>query len=250
MMETIPTAGSNGLTDKTTPGAKWEFNQAVTDVFDDMLQRSIPEYEAMRLACLEIGSRYVRNRTDIVDIGCSRGRALEPFVARFGLASQKVKCVGIDVSVPMLEASRKLFEKEIQNGQVQILKHDLRTGLPLCDPSLILSVLTLQFTPMEYRFKILDSIYDSLLPGGALILVEKVIGASAEIDSLFVDLYYQLKGENGYSQEAIAAKRSSLEGVLVPLTAEFNVRMLQSVGFRQVDCFYRYLNFAGWVAVK
>lgn len=29
-------------TDKVSPGSKWEFNEEVTQVFDDMLKRSIP----------------------------------------------------------------------------------------------------------------------------------------------------------------------------------------------------------------
>jgi len=65
-----------------------------------------------------------------------------------------------------------------------------------------------------------------------------------------VDVYYQLKARNGYTQEQIQRKRLSLEGVLVPVTARWNEEMMQMVGFRQVDCFWRWMNFAGWVAVK
>ena len=30
------------------PGIKWEFDATVTDCFDDMLTRSIPQYDVMR----------------------------------------------------------------------------------------------------------------------------------------------------------------------------------------------------------
>jgi tRNA (cmo5U34)-methyltransferase len=42
----------------------------------------------------------------------------------------------------------------------------------------------------------------------------------------------------------------SLEGVLVPVTARWNEELLHQEGFASVDCFWRHLNFAGWVAVK
>ena len=42
----------------------------------------------------------------------------------------------------------------------------------------------------------------------------------------------------------------TLEGVLVPVTARWNEELLHEEGFRSVDCFWRHLNFAGWVAVK
>ena len=65
-----------------------------------------------------------------------------------------------------------------------------------------------------------------------------------------VESYYRLKSAHGYSQEEIERKRLSLEGVLVPVTARWNEELLYMAGFRQVDCFWRWMNFAGWVAVK
>jgi tRNA (cmo5U34)-methyltransferase len=108
----------------------------------------------------------------------------------------------------------------------------------------------LQFTPIEYRQRIVQDIYDSTLPDGALILVEKVIGASSRIDNDMVSLYYALKANNGYSQEQIERKRLSLEGVLVPVTAKWNEELLHTAGFGRVDCFWRWMNFAGWLAIK
>jgi tRNA (cmo5U34)-methyltransferase len=36
----------------------------------------------------------------------------------------------------------------------------------------------------------------------------------------------------------------------VPVTAGWNEEMLRGAGFQEIDCFWRWLNFAGWVAVK
>lgn len=41
----------------------------------------------------------------------------------------------------------------------------------------------------------------------------------------------------------------SLEGVLVPVTTHWNEDMLRAEGFRHVDCFWRWMNFAAGVAV-
>jgi tRNA (cmo5U34)-methyltransferase len=81
-------------------------------------------------------------------------------------------------------------------------------------------------------------------------LVEKVLGETAPIDALMTRLYYGLKASNGYSQDQIDRKRLSLEGVLVPVTARWNEELLKQAGFRQIDCFWRWMNFAGWVAIK
>ena len=71
-----------------------------------------------------------------------------------------------------------------------------------------------------------------------------------DLDDLMVDLYYQMKRENGYTDDQIMAKRRSLENVLSPLEPAWNEAMLKQAGFRKVEMFWRCLNFCGWIAVK
>jgi tRNA (cmo5U34)-methyltransferase len=235
------------VTDRTMPSGPWRFDADVTDAFADMLARSIPQYEVMRRAVFDLGSRYVRPSTDVVDLGASRGEALDPFVRRFGAYNRHV---AVEVSGPMREALKERFAGYLPSGVVTVRDDDLRHAFPPVKASLILSVLTLQFVPIEHRQRLVQKVYDHLLPGGAAIVVEKVLGATAGLDEAFVDVYYALKRENGYSQDAIDRKRLSLEGVLVPVTASWNEELLRMAGFREVDCFWRWANFAGWIAVR
>lgn len=222
---------------------KWEFGESVTRVFGDMLSRSIPNYETMRQLVYCLGKNFIKQGCVTVDMGCSNGLSIEQFVVNFPKHTYQL----CDVSEPMLEACRERFK---WNKEVFVENRDLRHGIGVTNVDLALSILTLQFTPIEYRQNILQDVYDNLVEGGAFILVEKVLGNSAKIDDLFVKEYYNLKKENGYTQEQIANKRKSLEGVLVPLTSSFNEHLLHQVGFKYVDCFFRCLNFAGWIAIK
>jgi tRNA (cmo5U34)-methyltransferase len=224
-------------------GKKWEFDEEVTKVFGDMLSRSIPNYDTMRELCFMVGRNFVRENGIVSDIGCSNGLASDKFVNAFPNAKFYLS----DVSEPMLDACRKKYEG---NENVVVLNHDLRNGVPMKGNDLVIASLTLQFTPIEYRWNILQSIYDSLNPGGALILVEKILGSNARIDNILVNEYYNIKRENGYSEELIQNKRKSLEGVLVPLTSDFNEHLLTMCGFKEIDCFWRCLNFCAWVAIK
>ena len=221
---------------------KWQFDDEVAKCFDDMLERSIPDYENMRMLCYNIGRHFVKEGKDIIDIGCSNGNAALPFVKSFD--NHFILC---DVSESMLDLCKRGF-KDYPN--VSVINHDLRKGLPDADACLVLSILTVQFTPIEYRHKILSGIYDKLDKDGALIYVEKLLGYNEKIDSILVDEYYSLKTENRYTHEQIQAKRKSLEGVLVPVTEDWNYDLLRKAGFREIECFWRYLNFAGYVAIK
>ncbi len=233
--------------DHVLPEGKWTFDAEVTGVFEDMLERSIPQYEVMRQACFDMACRYVRPNTVVLDVGCSRGEAMAPLVEKFGAQNH---FLGIEVSPPMLEAAKERFKGWIQCGVVEIKELDLRRGYPPVRASVTLAVLTVQFTPIEYRQRIIRDVYQHTLPGGAFLLVEKVLGGSAELDQVLVEHYYALKSANGYSPEEIERKRWSLEGVLVPMTARWNEELLRTAGFAQVECFWRWMNFAAWVAVK
>lgn len=229
------------------PEGKWDFDESVTGCFEDMLRRSIPQYDVMRAAVFDLACHYQEPGTGIVDLGASRGDGIAPLIDKFGAYNSWVL---VEVSPPMLEVLRERFAGWVDNGRLQIVDTDLREGFPPVDASVILSVLTLQFTPIEYRQQIVKRAFDALLPGGALIIVEKIIGATADLDALMVKLYYDFKRASGYTEEEIQRKRMALEGVLVPLTAEWNEELLRRCGFRHVDCFWRWMNFAGWVAVK
>lgn len=230
---------------------RWAFDDKVTAVFDDMLERSIPQYRTMRELSGKLAATLVHPDTSILDIGSSRGDNILQ-ISQYAKPIQHY--FGIEISQPMLETSRELLRKYIERGFVDLLEHDLRDGLPIYEEnspiSIVCSILTLMFVPMEYRYKVVADIYKILPSGGALILVEKLLGNTPDIDQLMVDEYYEMKRQHGYSSEDIDRKKLSLEGVLVPQTTSSNIAMLQAVGFSTVDSFWRWMNFGGFLAIK
>jgi tRNA (cmo5U34)-methyltransferase len=228
-------------------GGRWKFDRHVTDVFENMLARSIPQYDTMRALVFDLGATLVQPGTSIIDIGCSKGDALAPFVRQFGAAN---RYIGVELSEPMLEAARHRFANLIDQGILDIRRLDLRTEYPPEKASLTLAVLTIQFTPVEYRQRIMQRVARQTLSGGGVIFVEKVLGSSARCEELLAGRYYALKAANGYTAEQIERKRLALEGVLVPAAARWNEDLLREAGFEQIECFWRWCNFAGWIAIK
>lgn len=228
---------------------KWEFNESVTAEFETMLNRSIPQYDVMRNAVFSLG-KYAMDKSPtktMLDIGCSDGLNLQRFVHQYGALG---RFRGIDVSEPMLEKARERYKNMINVNLVQIDNMDLREDFPKDKYALITSILTIQFTPIEYRQMIIQNIHDHLEKNGIFILVEKVLGSTNEINNMMVNEYYKLKHENNYSTEEIYRKKKSLEGVLVPMTSPWNIDLLKQAGFRKVDVFWRWMNFEGYIAIK
>jgi tRNA (cmo5U34)-methyltransferase len=236
--------------DELMPGARWTFDERVTSAFDDMLERSIPQYREMRAAVHNMAAAFLElgEAAIVVDLGCSRGETIAPLVETAGARGIDARFVGVDVSESMLEAARQRFAAE---SNVEIVRKDLRHEYPSVAPArATLSVLTLQFVPLEYRQAVVRRVYERTTKGGCFILVEKVLGKSPQLDALMVARHLDMKRTNGYSEEQITRKRLALEGVLVPVTADRNEELLTQAGFQVVDSFWRWMNFAAWVAVR
>jgi tRNA (cmo5U34)-methyltransferase len=232
------------MRDETLPKGKWDFDDKVTAVFDDMLERSIPQYHIMREGVASLVQAFVKEGDNIIEIGCSNGIGLEQVIKS---TENNCSYIGLEISEPMLKEAQKRLKGyknvDIYNADVRFHNFDTHAQV-------ILSVLTLMFIPIEYRQQVVDKCYQALPEGGAFIVVEKILGETGNLNNLYVNEYLRMKEKNGYSQEQIDRKRHSLEGVLVPLTATWNKQLLTSAGFRYIDCFWRWMNFAGWIAIK
>ena len=239
--------------DKIEPDDRWVFDESVADCFENMLQRSIPQYSVMRNSVVDLAYDIImgvpRKETfQILDVGCSDGLMIESLIAKFNEDNCNGYYYGVDISEPMLIKAKQRF---YDNKCVTIGNCDLRKEFPTGYYDLITSILTLQFIPIEYRQNIIQNIYNNLSSAnGCFLMVEKVLGNTAKLDNLFVKNYYRQKELNGYSKHQIERKRLSLEGVLVPVTNSWNIELLKQAGFRQIDVFWRWMNFVGYIAIK
>lgn len=233
--------------DQLLPEGKWIFDEAVTNCFDNMIERSIPDYQNMRSLVFDIGKKFVQENTSILDLGCSTGIALEPFIENFYLTNT---FVGVEISKAMFSAITSKYTKEINDEKVQIHNIDLEKDFPKTINSVVLSILTLQFTNPKCRLKILKSVWNSLCPGGCFILVEKLISDHNIFENYFTDIYYTMKKKHGYTDEQIKRKKLSLQGVMQPFSARKNEELLKKAGFKDFECFWKHLNFAGWICIK
>ncbi len=228
------------------PGERWTFDASVAAVFPDMLERSIPDYQTMRALTFELGSRFVQTDTAIVSLGCSHGEDLAPFLDRFGARN---RYIGLDSSEPMVSLARERLGS--WGGMVDIRVHDMaRDSHPQTPASLTLSVLTLMFCPVEHRQRLLRDIFRATVPGGALVLVEKVLSSDDRAQALMTEAYHDMKRQHGYSDHEVGAKARALEGVLVSWATPELERSLRSAGFRTVEPYWRAYQFGGWLAVR
>ena len=81
-------------------------------------------------------------------------------------------------------------------------------------------------------------------------MIEKVTSDDPRLDETYTDFHHQFKQNQGYSRLEIARKREALENVLNPRTVGENIDLLLEAGFTSVEVFFKWNNFAGFVALK
>lgn len=236
--------------EKTQAVGDFNFDEKTAEVFEDMLDRSIPLYRELQRMLGEIAAEYSVSGTNVYDLGCSDGITLATLSSAIAGAGKRVRFVGLDFSQAMLDRAAKRLGDGGSHGRPTLLLADLNEGCRIENASVVVLNLTLQFVRPLYRDRLVRSIYDGLNENGCLILVEKVLGGDSHFNRLFIKLYYDMKRRNDYSDTEIAQKREALENVLIPYRLEENIELLRRNHFGGVEVFYKWYNFAGLIAVK
>ena len=223
---------------------QFEFDDKVAAVFDDMVSRSVPYYKEVQELIVSFALKHLKEGETVYDLGCSTASTL---LALEQASSKHLELFGIDNSKAMIEkAKSKLlaYGSKINLSVGDILETDFKKS------HMVISNYTLQFIRPLKRSDLVQKIYDALAPNGVFIFSEKVILEDKIIDKEFIDLYYDYKSKQGYSQFEIAQKREALENVLVPYTYDENIEMLKEAGFEVVDTLFRWVNFTTFIAKK
>lgn len=218
----------------------WEFNEQVTNNFEAILRRSVPNYEVMQSLIVELGCNFLRPDTGILDIGCSKGETVQRFLDK-GLNNNFYL---IDSSQPMIDYCNEKFKSY---SNVIVKKQELTNQLTISEKnSLVLSILTIQFIEPYCRLQLIRNIFKSLDPGGAFIWIEKTCNPLT--DKVFTEVYYNFKKSQGYTAQEIDEKRQSLHNVLIPWDIIKNENALHQFSYKAR--FWQWGPFVGWLAVK
>jgi tRNA (cmo5U34)-methyltransferase len=222
---------------------QFEFDDEVANVFDDMIDRSVPFYKENLSLSINIVKKYLKNSDKVLDLGSSTGT----FLINLAKINSTLKLTGIDNSKAMIERAKnkaKAFGVEIE------FKNDDFINCNFEKSKLIVANYTVQFVRPIKREKLISKIYNSLEENGLFLMSEKLISEDKKLNKILIDEYYEYKKKKGYSEYEISKKREALENVLIPYTEEENKEMLKNAGFKHIETIFRWCNFATFLAFK
>ncbi len=223
---------------------KFEFDEAVASVFDDMLNRSVPFYSEVQELIIVFLKLYAKSGDKVLDLGSSTGK----FLINLNSQIKDLELIGIDNSKPMLkQANIKVKAYGVENISFEyadMLEYSIK------EFNCIVANYTLQFIRPLNRPKLTKRVFDGLIDGGVFIFSEKIVFEDKKTDKDIIDIYYKYKKSQGYSETEIVKKREALENVLIPFTINENITMCKEAGFKSVETLFQWGNFVTFIAKK
>ncbi|MDI9244880.1 carboxy-S-adenosyl-L-methionine synthase CmoA [Marinobacter sp. CHS3-4] len=226
---------------------EFRFDSAVARVFPDMIRRSVPGYTTIIPMIEVITDQYAQPGSHCYDLGCSLGAST--LAMRHGIGDRECTLIGVDNSDAMIERCEHYIALDDHPLPVTLKCEDI-LDTDIQNTSVTTLNFTLQFVAPERRTELLGRIADATLPGGVLILSEKIRFESDVEQAAQTELHHEFKRANGYSDLEISQKRSALERVLLPETLAEHQERLHTAGFTRVMVWYQCFNFVSMLAIK
>ena len=222
----------------------FEFDEAVASVFDDMLSRSVPFYDEVRKLVISLILAEQEEGKKVLDLGSSTAKFLLDLHSKM---DTKMQLKGLDNSQAMLDRAEQkcqAFGADITLEFADMLTYNYE------NEDVVVANYTLQFIRPMQRLELVQKIYDGMNDEGVFIFSEKVVFDDKKLNKQMIDIYYDYKKEQGYSEYEIAQKREALENVLIPFTIKENIQMCKDAGFKNVETVFQWANFVTFVIKK
>ena len=223
------------------------FNEEVTEVFEDMIDRSVPGYTSSLRLIENLSRKYFIEGTHCYDLGCSLGASSMSLIKAMGKREGKI--FAIDNSPAMIAACEQEYADLIKTGKVKFIKQDVNEA-QIDKASVVVINFVLQFLNSKDRDGLLKKVFLGMKQGALLILSEKIHFDNKLRNQTIDNLHHQFKSNNGYSKMEISRKRDALEGVLMTDLETLHLKRLESIGFKKVRKVMTNLNFMTLVAEK
>jgi len=223
------------------------FDDAVADVFPDMIRRSVPGYETVISLLGVLANQYAQNDSRVYDLGCSLGAAT--LSVHQQTRRLKLEHICVDNSEAMVKRCKSRLKRHMPECLLKVRCENIEQT-EINNASVVVINFTLQFLAPEARLALLRNIYDGLLPNGILILSEKLVFESEIENQKQIDWHHNFKRANGYSDLEISQKRAAIENIMIPDTFEQHQQRLKQAGFENSYKWFQSFNFASMVAIK
>jgi tRNA (cmo5U34)-methyltransferase len=225
------------------------FDEAVADVFPDMIRRSVPGYETVIPITGMLAAGHLEQMPEerrlAYDLGCSLGATTAAILDQLGQLDQRpARIVAVDNAPAMIaRAADAICDPRVRFEVADVTRMDFEPA------GVVLLNFVLQFIDPAQRVPLLKRIRDALAPDGMLIVSEKLRFDDPGTQALFERAHLDYKRANGYSELEISQKRSALEKVMIVDTEAEHRSRFAAAGFATTSKWFQCLNWVSYLVV-
>ena len=222
---------------------KFIFNDEVANVFDDMVNRSVPGYEFLVENIGVLAKKFYQPNTVIYDLGSSLCACSLSILKK--LENDKVNIFAVDSSEAMINTCKQ----NIRDKQIKFIHSDI-LDINIENSSIVILNLTLQFIPLKKRNNLLKKIFSQLNKGGVIIITEKIRLDKKSDDIFFKNFHDFFKQNNGYTKEEIDRKKIALSETMIIESEKIHENRFNDIGCLNFYKWFQCYNFVSWILIK
>ena len=127
-------------------GLPFSFNEEVAEVFEDMIERSVPGYKTSQSIITLYAKNFYREDTNCYDIGCSLGASSFSILQ----GANRAKIIAIDKSAAMIDECERIFKNYENPNSLIFLNEDIMES-DLQNASVVVVNYLIQFLGLDER---------------------------------------------------------------------------------------------------
>jgi tRNA (cmo5U34)-methyltransferase len=215
---------------------------ANADKYDEQRRKVIPCFDDFYETTVDLIPFGQEDAFRFLDLGAGTGLLTALILAKFPNAIPTV----IDISEEMLAKARERFERE---KHISFCIMDYAVSALPGGYDLVVSAMSIHHLADSGKRELFSNIYEALLAGGTFIHAELVKGATEITEALYQRAWLEYLKQTDLAEDQLSLifQRMSYDKT-TPLKDQ--LRWLREAGFEDVDCFYKYYNFAVYAGSK
>lgn len=211
--------------------------------YDDVARRRIPLYNEMQILIASLLPLSKKEYVRILDLGCGTGATSVAVLKEFPLA----KVTAIDASSHMLDAATAKIKHS--TWKVDFLCRDIKAdfhSLPNGEDGFdaIVSGFSLHYLIADEKVEVFKRCLAALKPGGIFLDAEAVRPSSEMVFNLYMEKWKDFMRSNGFCEKEIGSHMLRFIRDVKPMTIESQMELMNKAGFTDVECYFKYLNWA------
>jgi len=206
------------------------------DQYDRQRRKIIPCFNAFYQTAIDLIPFNVIDSFTFLDLGAGTGLLTAFIISAFPNATVTL----MDLSEKMLEKAQERFSL---NKRVNFLIWDYSHSTLPGEYDLIVSAMSIHHLSDNEKKSLYQKVFDALKREGAFINADLVKGETDKIEQKYQDMWMNWIKEAGLSKNELL---KIIDRMRYDRPSSLNIQLewLKEIGFSDLDCYYKYYNFA------